>query len=67
MTVAKNIEISASSTKSFEHAIETGIAKAGETLDQVRGAWVKEMKVVVDRGKITEYRVHMLVTFVLQP
>jgi len=65
MAVAKVTEIISSSTKSFEDAIQVGIARANKTLRNVRGAWVKEQKVVVENGKITEYRVDMRVTFVL--
>jgi flavin-binding protein dodecin len=66
MTVAKVSEITSSSPKSFEDAIREGIARANETLDNVRGAWISEQKVVVDGGKIVEYRVTMRVTFVLK-
>ena len=65
MTIAKVIEISSSSKKSFEDAIQQGIARAHNTLENVVGAWIKEQKVVVKNGKITEYRVHMQLTFVL--
>lgn len=65
MSVAKITEIQSSSTKSFEHAMETGIARANKTLRNVTGAWVKDQKVVVEKGKITEYRVIMKVTFIL--
>lgn len=65
MTVAKITEISASSTKSFEDAMKVGIARANKTLKGVRGAWIKEEKVVVTDGHITEYRVVMKVSFVL--
>ena len=67
MSVAKNIEITASSTKSFDDAIKTGIERASQSLDEVKGAWIKEQKVSVNKGKITEYRVTMIVTFVLAP
>lgn len=66
MTVAKIIEISASSKKSFEDAIANGIARASESVNDIQGAWVQEQKVVVSKGKIVEYRVQMKVTFVLQ-
>lgn len=66
MTVAKIIEISASSKKSFDNAIQVGIARAAESVDDIQGAWVQEQKVVVAKGKIVEYRVQMKVTFVLQ-
>lgn len=66
MAVAKVIELSTASSKSFEDAIATGIAKANQTIDEVKGAWVKEMKVVVEGGKVTEYRVDMKVTFVIK-
>ena len=65
MTVAKIIEISASSKKSFEDAIATGIARASESVSDIQGAWVQEQKVVVSKGKVVEYRVQMKVTFVL--
>lgn len=65
MPVAKVIELSASSNESFGDAIRQGIARATKSVDDVRGAWVKEQKVVVDKGNITEYRVDMKVTFVV--
>ncbi len=66
MSVAKIVEISATSPNSFEDAIQDGITKAGKTLDDIRGAWVSEQKVTVENGKITEYRVDLKVTFVLK-
>ena len=66
MSVARATEITSSSTVSFEDAIKKGIARADETLDQVRGAWVQEQKVVVEGGQITEYRVNLKITFVLK-
>ena len=66
MSVAKITEIQASSTTSFDDAITSGIARANKTLRNVTGAWIKSQKVVVDNGKITEYRVLMKVSFVLQ-
>ena len=65
MSVAKVTEISASSTKSFEDAVEIGIARASKTLKNITGAWVNEEKVVVKDGKITAWQVNMKVTFVL--
>jgi dodecin len=65
MSVAKVIELSASSTESFEQAIRTGIAKASETLRGISGAWIKEQKVEISDGNITEYRVNLQITFVL--
>ena len=65
MSVAKVIEISSSSPKSFEDAIKEGITRANKTLSNVQGAWIKEQQVVVADGKITGYRVNMMVTFVL--
>ncbi len=65
MSVARVTEIIASSSKSFENALEKGIKRASETLKNVEGAWVKDQKVVVSNGKISEYRVVMKVTFVL--
>jgi hypothetical protein len=66
MSVAKIIEISASSSKSFEDAIAQGVAKAADSLTDVTGAWISEQKVVVKNGKVAEYRVQMKVTFVLK-
>jgi dodecin len=66
MTVAKIIEISSSSKKSFEDAMAVGIARASESVSGIQGAWVQEQKVVVSKGKISEYRVQMKVTFVLE-
>jgi len=66
MSIAKVTEIIASSSKSFEDAIREGISRANKTLKNVQGAWVSEQKVVVDKGKIAEYRVTMRVTFVLK-
>ena len=65
MSVAKVIEVSASSTTSFEDAINQGISRASDTIDNVRGAWIKEQKVSVQNGKIVSYRVNMQVTFVI--
>ena len=66
MSVAKVTEISSSSPTSFEDAIATGIERANKTLDKVKGAWVSELKVDVDDGKVVAYRVNMKVTFVLK-
>lgn len=66
MSVAKVTEIISSSTKGFDHAVAEGIARADKTLKNVKGAWVKEQKVMVNKGKITEYRVTMKVSFVLK-
>jgi flavin-binding protein dodecin len=66
MSVAKVTEISASSTKSFDDAVAVGIARAGKTLKGIKGAWIKEQSVVVSENNITEFRVSMKVTFVLQ-
>lgn len=65
MSVAKVTEITSSSKKSFEDAIEKGIARTNKTLRNVKGAWVKGMKVECEDGKVTAYRVDMKVTFVL--
>jgi hypothetical protein len=66
MSVAKVTEIQSSSPKSFDDAVRTGIARAEKTLRGMTGAWVKSQKVKIDKGKVTEYRVLLKVTFVLQ-
>jgi flavin-binding protein dodecin len=66
MSVAKVTEITASSKKGFEDAIETGVKRASKTLENIQGAWVNELSVKVRDGEISDYRVNMKVTFVLQ-
>jgi flavin-binding protein dodecin len=66
MSVASITEISSTSEKSFEDAIQQGIARASKTLRQIRGAWVKEQEVQIENGRITAYKVIMKVTFVLE-
>ena len=65
MSVARVTEITASSKKSFQDAIEKGIARASKTLKNVEGAWVKEQQVSIENGRISRYRVNLLVTFIL--
>ena len=65
MPVAKVTELSATSDKSFDDAIQQGIDRATKTLRNVKGAWVKEMRVSIENGKVSEYQVNMQVTFVL--
>lgn len=65
MSVAKVTEITASSTESFEAAVRTGVERASKTLKNVSGAWVKDQEVGVKDGKVTDYRVKMKITFVL--
>lgn len=66
MSVARVTELSAASSKSFEDAVEKGIKRANDTLDNIEGAWVQELKVTCKNGKIDEYRVNMKVTFILR-
>jgi len=65
MSIARVTEVISSSKKSFEDAIEEGVKRATKTLKNVSGAWVQDQKVVVEDNKITEYRVTLKVTFVL--
>lgn len=65
MSVAKTIEITASSAKSFKSAIKHGIERASETIEGISGAWVSEEKVIVEDGAVTEYRVTLRITFLL--
>ncbi|WP_137934217.1 dodecin family protein [Mesorhizobium comanense] len=65
MSVARVTEITSSSKKSFQEAIEKGIARASKTLKNVEGAWIQDQKIVVEDGKISAYRVNMKVTFIL--
>jgi dodecin len=66
MSVAKIIEVTASSKTSFEDAMKKGVARASKTIKGIRGAWVQDQKVDVENGKITAFRVTMKITFVLE-
>lgn len=66
MTVARITEISASSTKSFEDAVRVGVARASKTLKNVSGAWVKDQEVGIKDGEVTDFRVKLKITFVLE-
>jgi len=66
MSVAKVVEIISSSNESFDDAVKTGIERASKTLANVKGAWVKDQKVSVENGKVSEYRVTLKVTFILE-
>ena len=65
MSVARVVEISSTSDKSFEHAIQEGVTRANKTLREIKSAWVKEQEAEVDNGKITAFKVVLKVTFVL--
>lgn len=65
MTVARVTEISSTSTKGFEDAIQQGVARATKTLRNVKSAWVKEQRVEIQGDKIANYQVNLAVTFVL--
>jgi flavin-binding protein dodecin len=67
MSIARVTELKASSTKSFDDAIQLGIARATKTLKNVKSAWIQDQEVLVDDGgKVCEYRVNMKVTFILE-
>jgi dodecin len=65
MAVARVTEISSTSEKSFEDAVQQGVARATKTLRNVRSAWIKEQRVDIRDGRIAEYQVNMMVTFIL--
>jgi len=65
MTIAKITEITSTSTKSFDDAVQAGIQRATKTLENVTSAWVQDQEVMVRDNKISEYRVRLRVTFVL--
>jgi dodecin len=65
MSVARITEISSLSKKSFDDAIAQGVARANKTLKNVKGVWIKDQEVLVEKGKISGYKVTMKVTFVL--
>jgi len=66
MAVAKNIEIIASSSEGSDAAIRDGIAKAAETVHGIKSAWVKDIKVKVSDNKVSEWRVTLAVTFIVE-
>ena len=66
MSVARVTEIIAASPKSFDDALQVGVARANKTLQNVKSAWIEDQKVVIENGKIMEYRVALKVTFVLK-
>jgi len=66
MSVARTTEIVASSADGFKAAMKAGIDRANKTLDNVTSAWIADQHVVIDKGKIKEYRVRMKVTFILK-
>ncbi|MFA5837902.1 MAG: dodecin family protein [Bellilinea sp.] len=67
MAVSKIVTLKASSPLSFDEAIKAGVTRAHKTLKHVTGAWVKNQEVLIDDGgRITEYRVEMKVTFILE-
>jgi len=66
MTIARITEVTSSSKKSFEDAVKNGVERASKTLKNVSGAWVKDQEVGVKNGKVTEYRVKLKITFVLE-
>jgi dodecin len=66
MAVARNTEISATSSQSFDDALRQGLARATKTLRNVKGAWIKEQEVRLDGDQIVEYKVVMVVTFILE-
>jgi hypothetical protein len=65
MSVAKVSEISSTSTKSFEDAIQQGLARASKTIRNIRSAWIKEQHVRLENSRVVEYQVNMMLTFIL--
>ena len=65
MSIARITEVISSSPVSFEEAVRLGVERAARTLDNVKGAWVQDQKVLVENGMISEYRVTLKITFVL--
>ncbi len=67
MSIAKVIEVNASSKTSVEDAVKVGLKKTAETVKGIKGAWVSEIKVVTDdSGNIIEWRVNLRITFQVQ-
>lgn len=65
MAVAKILELTSRSSESFDDAIESGIEKAGESVDNIQSAWVKDQQVILSAGSINEYQVTLKLTFLV--
>jgi dodecin len=65
-TVARVIELSATSEESFEDAIDQGVERATSTLRNVESAWIKDMNVMIENNEIAAYKVNLAITFVLE-
>ena len=65
MSIARVVELTATSEESFEDAMRQGIARATQTLRNVRSAWIKEQEVSIEDGEVVRFKVNMLITFVL--
>lgn len=66
MAVIKVIEIMSNSKKSWEDAVANGVKKASESINDIRSASVQHQSVVVEKGKIKEYRVNLKVSFAVK-
>ncbi|TDR41650.1 hypothetical protein DFR29_110133 [Tahibacter aquaticus] len=67
MSIAKVIEVSSSSPKGIDDAVQSGLLKVATTVKNVKGAWVNEIKVTTDDdGRVTEWRVNLRVSFVVE-
>ena len=66
MSISRVTEISSTSVKSFEDALQSGVERATKTLRNVRSAWVKEQQVKIENGKIAEYQANLMITFVME-
>ena len=67
MSVAKVMEFTAGSKKSFKDAVNEGLSRATDSVSDVTGAWIKDQRVIVANGKVVEYRVVMKVSFLVKP
>jgi len=66
MSIARVVEITATSEKSFEDAVQQGVARASKTIRQIKSAWIKEQEVKIENQKIVGYKVNLLITFILE-
>jgi flavin-binding protein dodecin len=65
MAVLKVLEIMSSSDKSWEDASRQGVAKASQTINNIKSAWVKDQSMAVRDGNVSEFRVTLKITFEL--
>ncbi len=66
MAVARVTEVIGASEKSWDDAVQSALARANKTLRGLTGLEVTKLNAHIEDGKITEYRAHVKITFILE-